>query len=225
MMDHQINEMRALIAEASTRMFIRHLLDMAGGNVSVRVEDKLCITPRYSGIRYHWNLGLEDVMVVGLDGSIIEGKGELSRESKVHLKLHRTFSEVGTAVVHAHARNLLVFAAMARPLPPVLEATRKFGEVPVINFAPSHTADLSDHVVEGIRPQVERIRKQAAAVIAPYHGVFVMGNDLDGAVDAVERLDTNAYCILMGQLIGGSAMLSDERAQMESAIAQFKSKV
>ncbi|MCC6614277.1 MAG: class II aldolase/adducin family protein [Anaerolineae bacterium] len=219
-----LDEMRAIIAETGTRLFDRHLLDMAGGNISGRVGEVVCISPRYSGPRYHWSLRPEDVMIVAMDGTILEGSGELSRESKVHLRLHKEFGEAGTAVIHAHSRNLLVFAAMARSLPPVLEATRKFGVVPVVDYAPAHSAELSEYVAGGIRPNVDRIRKQAAAVIAPYHGLFAMGKDLDSAADAVERLDTNAYCILMGQMIGGSPMLADESAQMEATIKAFDQK-
>ncbi|MBE0690402.1 MAG: class II aldolase/adducin family protein [Anaerolineae bacterium] len=218
---NSLDEMRAIIAETGKRLFDRHLLDMAGGNISARVGEVVCISPRYSGMRHHWSLRQEDVMVIALDGTILEGSGELSRESKVHLKLHQEFGDAGTAIVHSHARNMLVFAAMARSLPPVLEATRKFGEVPVIDYAPAHSAQLSEYVAAGIRPNVDRIRKQAAAVIAPYHGLFVMGKDLDSAADAVERLDTNAYCIMMGQMIGGSAMLAEESAQMEATIKAF----
>lgn len=218
-MNTSIAQTRAQIADTAARLFSRHLLDTAGGNISVRVGDAVCITPRYSGLRNHWNLHPEDVMVVNLDGNILEGKGELSREGKVHLKLQREFSDYGNAVIHAHSRNLLVFAALARPIPPVLEATRKFGTIQVIDFAPSHTADLSVNVAAAMRGQEARIAKQAAAVIAPYHGLFLMGKDLDNAADAVERIDTNAYCILMGHLIGGGPSQTDD---MEAAVAQYE---
>jgi L-fuculose-phosphate aldolase len=219
-----IAEMRATIAETGARLFARHLLDLAGGNLSARVGEVICISPRYSGLRYHWALKPEDVMVVTPDGDILIGHGELSRESKVHLKLHREFAAHGGAVIHAHARNLMVFAAMARPIPPVLEATRKFGEIKVVEFAPSHTADLSEQIVDGIRGQEARIQKHAAGVIAPYHGLFCMGRDLDLTADAVERLDTNAYCILMGGLLTGGASADVQREGMEAAVAAYEAR-
>jgi ribulose-5-phosphate 4-epimerase/fuculose-1-phosphate aldolase len=222
MNESSIYQMRVEVAETGARLFSRNLLDLAGGNISARVGDVICISPRYSGPKHHWALTPEDVMVVTPEGEILEGTGELSRESKVHLKLHREFGEYGGAVIHAHARNVMVFAAMARPLPPVMEATRKFGEIQVINFAPSHTAELSDHVAAGIRGQEARIRKHAAAVIAPYHGLFCMGRDLDLTSDAVERLDTNAYCILMGQILTMGDALSAQRASMETVINGFE---
>ena len=52
-----------------------------------------------------------------------------------------------------------------------------------------------------INPIDEAIRKYAAAVIAPWHGLFVAGKDLDAAFDLTERIDTNAYCLLMSRLL------------------------
>jgi L-fuculose-phosphate aldolase len=218
-MNRSISHIRTQIAETAALLFSRQLLDTAGGNISVRSGDVVCITPRYSGLRHHWNLKPDDVMVVGLDGQILEGSGELSRESKVHLKLQREFNEYGSAVIHAHSRNLLVFASLAQPIPPVLEATRKFGTIPVAQFAPSHTNDLAENIANGIRGQESRIAKQAAAVLAPYHGVFVMGKDLDNAADAVERIDVNAYCILMGQGIQSGEIQS---ADVEAVIGHYE---
>lgn len=195
-------ETRTQITRIGRLLFERHLTDSAGGNISVRVGDQVCITPRYSGQSRQWQLNPEDVLVVDLEGNVIEGEGQLSRESKVHLKLHNEFRDAGTAVIHAHARNLLVFAAMARPMPPVLEANLKFGEVLVVDFAPAHSARLADNVASALRGQEARIKKQAAGVIAPWHGLFLMGKDLNAAFDAVERFDTNAYCILMGTPVG-----------------------
>ena len=43
-----------------------------------------------------------------------------------------------------------------------------------------------------------------SGVIAPWHGLFLMGKELNAAFDAVERFNTNAYCILMGMHLGFS---------------------
>jgi L-fuculose-phosphate aldolase len=78
----------------------------------------------------------------------------------------------------------------------VLEATQKFGVTPVVPFAPAHSADLARHVVESLRGREANMRKQAAAVLLPKHGIIVAGLDLWAAIDAVERIDWNAWCIL-----------------------------
>lgn len=220
-MTNEIYEAKAHIALVGRMLFERHLTDAAGGNVSVRVGDKICLSPRYSGQLHHWHLHPDDVLVVDFDGNILEGRGEISRESHTHLRLHRDYGSAGTAVIHAHARNILVFASLGKSMPPVLEATVKFGEVPVVDFAPSHGKALADHLAAAMRGQEARISKHAAAVIAPWHGLFLMGKDLDFAFDAVERLDTNAYCILMGQQF---ASAETRCASLTAALAQWDPK-
>jgi L-fuculose-phosphate aldolase len=214
--------MRARVARVGALMYERRLTDAAGGNITARVGDLLCMTPRYSGSKYNWQLRPEDVLVVDLDANILDGTGELSRESLAHFRLHREFGEHGKCVIHAHARNVLVFAALNRPMPATLEQMRKFGEVPVIPFAPSHSGKLAEHIADTMRGNEARIRKQAMCVIAPWHGLFVMGKDLDAAYDAVERMDTNAHIVLMARQWVGDAALDAALAQMEESIANFK---
>ena len=218
----QLNAMRAKIVRFGALLYDRHLTDAAGGNISARVGEYVCISPRYSGSARQWQLKPEEVLIADMDMNILDGNGEISRESKVHFRLHREFGEHGTGVIHAHARNILVFAAMNRPMPPVLEATQKFGTVPVVPYAPAHGNGLAESVSGGIRGNQSRIRKQAAGVIAPWHGLFVMGKDLDAAFDAVERMDNNAYCILMSQLLRNADMLDAERSALEQAQADYR---
>lgn len=221
--ERALMDIRAKIARIGAYLFDRRLTDAAGGNISARVGEYVCFSPRYAGSQRQWQLKPDDVLVVDFDGNVLDGNGDLSRETKVHLKLHREFGEHGTGVIHAHARNILVFAAHSKPMPMVLEGTRKFGEIPVSRYAPAHSAELAEYVAAEIRGQEARIRKQAAAVIAPWHGLFCMGKDLDAAFDAVERIDNNAYVILMGQLLTMSDSLAAQREAMEAACANFQS--
>jgi L-fuculose-phosphate aldolase len=219
-MDTQIQATRAKIAYVGALLFQRQLTDISGGNISARVGDLICITPRYSGSKFQWQLRPEQVLVVDKTGQTLDGDGVISREANVHLKLLNEFAD-GTAVIHAHSRNILVFAALNRSMPPVLEATLKFGEIKSVGFAPAHSPQLAENVAGGIRGQEARIRKHAAAVIASWHGLFLIGKDLDAALDAVERLDLNARCIILGQImkLAGMDDLASERAALQAAAA------
>lgn len=221
-MSDPIFEMRTKIAEIGRLLFDRQLTDAAGGNISSRVGDLICISPRYSGSKYQWRLRPEQVVVSDLDGNYLEGEGEISREAQVHFRLYREFPD-GKAVVHSHARNVLVFASACQPIEPVLEDTLKFGTVQVSKYAPAHSSDLAGFVAELIRGQEARIRKQAAAVLAPYHGLFVLGKDLDAAFDATERIDVNARCILFSRLLPGIEPLNPQQIRMglEEAMSRF----
>lgn len=218
-----VEETRAKVARLSGLLFERHLTDAAGGNVSARVGEVVCVSPSYAGSQRQWRLQPEDVQIVDMNGNILEGAGKLTREAHVHFKLHKEFGEHGTGVIHAHSRNLLVFAAMKKSMPPVLEDTLKFGEVPCIEYAPAHSPVLAENIAAAIRGNEHRIRKQAAGVIAPWHGVFLIGKDIDAAFDAVERFDTNAYILMMAQQsFGVTDLMAQQRAALDAAMAQFE---
>lgn len=217
-----ISQTRNKIAETGRLVFERHLTDAAGGNISVRVGDSVCITPRYSGSRRHWQLQPNQVLVSDLSGNKLDGDGDVSRESKVHFRLYQEFPDA-TAVLHSHARNVMPFVAAGQPIEPVLEATLKFGTIPVTGYAPAHSENLADEIVSLIRGKEDAIRKYATAVIAPWHGLFVVAKDIDAAFDLTERIDTNAYCILMSRLLAESGPIEAEtiRMRLSEAIQSF----
>lgn len=198
--EDQLSRTRNKIAEIGKVVFDRHLTDAAGGNISVRVGDLVCITPRFSGSKRRWHLQPNEVLVSDLSGTKLDGDGEISREAKVHFALYQNFPDA-TAVLHSHARNAMAFVAAGQPIEPILEATLKFGTIPVSRFSPAHSEKLAEAIVESFQGRDEAIRKYAAAVIAPWHGLFTVGKDLDAAFDLTERIDTNAYCILMSRLL------------------------
>jgi ribose 5-phosphate isomerase B len=221
--DELVSQTRKKIAETGRLVFERHLTDSAGGNISVRVGNTICITPRYSGSRRHWQLQPNQVLVSDLSGNKSDGDGDVSRESKVHYRIYQEFPDA-TAVLHSHPRNVMVFVASGQPIEPVLEATLKFGTIPIVNkFAPAHSEKLADYIVEALHGKDEPIRKYATAVMAPWHGLFVVGKDLDAAFDLTERIDTNAYCILMSRLLpeGGPMDPETMQARLREAIQTF----
>ena len=218
-----LSQTRIKIAETGKMVFKRHLTDAAGGNISIRVGDSVCITPRYSGSKRHWQLRPNQVLVSDLQGNKFEGDGDISREAKVHYRLYKEFPD-GTAVLHSHPRHVMVFVASGQPIEPILEATLKFGTIPVVkNFAPAHSEKLADFVAEAMQGKEEAIRKYAVAVMAPWHGLFVIGKDLDAAFDLTERIDTNAYCILMSRLLPEGGPMDPETMQtrLREAIQTF----
>lgn len=217
----EIQKAREQVAYIGRMLFEKRLTDAAGGNISVRVGDYLCMSPTKAGQQRQWQINADDVLVVDMQRNILVGSGGLTRESNVHVGLHAAYKDYGNAVIHAHPHNLMVFAVANRPMPPIQEATLKFGTTPVIDYAPAHSPKLGEYVVASMRGREERIRKHAAGTIAPWHGLFLMGVNLFAAFDAVERLDNNAYCIIMGQMLGASPLLTTESAQLREALTHY----
>jgi L-fuculose-phosphate aldolase len=200
-------EARKLIAQVGKIMLNRNLTDLAGGNISVRVEDTIAMSPSYAGTRQFWQLQPEDVLVLDLKGNVLEGGGKISREAPTHLKLLNSFFPQGQAVIHAHARNIMVFCAANQTIPPVLEYAYKFGEIKLAKYARGgvHGEQLAENVRSALAGQEQRMAKQAAAVMVPWHGLFAIGKDLYSTLDAVERIEVNARSILFAQLLPGGA--------------------
>jgi L-fuculose-phosphate aldolase len=190
------------LCEAGRVMFAKRLTDMCGGNISVRDGDTIYMSPRYAGQRYHWNLTPEKLVVGRWQDDDISQNPAFSREGWSHLYIYRTFPDA-QAVVHAHPFHVMPFTAFGLAIEPVLEGTQKFGVIEHCKPAPAHTKDLGVNVVEALQGKEEMIRKQAAAVIIPYHGIILAGQNFDKTLDALERIDENAYCLTARKLLLG----------------------
>lgn len=181
-------------------MFERRLTDFSGGNVSMRDGDTMWISPRYAGSRQHWNLDPADIVHGPIDTEEITGHPRFSREGYAHLSVYRNFPDA-QACIHAHPFYVLPFCAAEKPIVPVLESSDKFERFDVIEFAPAHSRDLATNIVENLRTKEDLIGKKAAGVIMPRHGIFMAGGDLLDVLDAVERMNWNAWCILAQNMI------------------------
>ncbi len=178
----------------------RQLLDSAGGNITTRVGDRIFMSRSYAGGRHQWDLRPEDVLVLDLDGNILAGEGEISRESAVHLDCYRAFPAAG-CVFHAHSLNIMAFVSAGVPIPPMSEQTDKYGDIGFCKWAATHTPELGVNVVEALRPMADRIPSHPVATLVPRHGIFVVAADLDNAYDTLERIDRNAYMALMVRVL------------------------
>lgn len=192
---------RPAIVDLARLIYARQLSDSAGGNISVRAAGRIYVTPRYMGSRYRWSITPELISVLDAESQQwLEGPRELSRESKAHLALYRAFPDAG-AVIHAHPLHVQVFACANRPLPAVAEYTQKFGTTPCVPPTKAHSRDLANVVVEALSARRAGFANHGLAVLLPYHGIIVMGHDLDEAYDVLERMEVNARCALLGALL------------------------
>ncbi|MEA4813194.1 MAG: class II aldolase/adducin family protein [Anaerolineaceae bacterium] len=198
----EIQEAREIIAAYGKEIYDRHLTDSSGANISIRIGDNIVMTPTKAGARYHWNINPNQILVLDMEGNVLDGDGKLSREAKVHYALLREFYPQATCVMHTHARNVLVFCAAEKAMPPVLDCTSPFGVIEQCAHEVTATQGLADTVLEKIRAKGGVSKAKAAACMAPRHGLFVLARDIYDAFEVTERMDTNAYCILMAQKLG-----------------------
>lgn len=188
------------VAYISRMVFERGLTDLAGGNVSAREGNAIYSTPRYAGSRRHWNLAPQDIIVGPLDSDELLENPSFSREGISHLTIYRAFPEV-KGIIHAHPPDILPFCSLQKPIEPILDAARKFGTIEFIEAAPPYSQEQANNLVARLRGKEDLMRSAAAAVLMPRHGIFVAGKDLYAAIDALERINTNARCIVVARIL------------------------
>jgi L-fuculose-phosphate aldolase len=191
---------RTHIPRIAKLAYDRQLLDSAGGNITVRQGDRVYMSRSYAGAHHQWNLRPEDILVLDMEGNVLAGEGEFSREGAVHMACYHAFPAAG-CVFHAHSLNVMPFVSKQVPIPPMSEQTDKYGPIGFCKWAATHTPELADHVVAALEPQSSLLAKQAIATMIPRHGIFVVGKDLNLTYDALERIDRNAYIALMAKLL------------------------
>lgn len=195
-----MNDVKQHMIEIARLIYGRCLSDSAGGNISMRHEGLIYVSPRYMGSVYRYQIAPEQISVLDAQHNVLEGPTELSREVRMHLAVYDNLPEVGS-VIHAHPRWMMVFAAAGRTMKPVLEYTAKFGDVECVPEVKAHSQELADQVVQVALRRREQLQRYAMGVLLPKHGVAVLGHDLDNAYDTLERLENNARCALLSRLL------------------------
>ena len=136
------------------------------------------------------------MVVVDLDGQIIESALKPSSDTASHLYIYRHRPDVG-GISHTHSRYATAFAAVNRPIPVCLTAhADEFGcEIPVGGFALIGGEEIGQQVVEHIG--------DSPAVLLKNHGVFTVGKSARHAVKAAVMVEDVArtvwYALQIGQ--------------------------
>jgi L-fuculose-phosphate aldolase len=191
---------KKLVLEIAKLVWERRLSDTAGGNISVREGDLACCTPRLMGYRLRWQITDADLSVVDLDGNVLEGPKEITREGKLHLALYKEFTEAH-AVIHAHPYWTNVFVAKAKPIIPKLETTGKFGTIGCCEEAHGYSEELVESVLGHFRGKKSLWEKSPLMAIMPRHGIIAMGRDMNACFDIVDRIETECRCQILGKLL------------------------
>jgi L-ribulose-5-phosphate 4-epimerase len=171
-----------------------NLVVWTGGNVSARDPETGLVVIKASGIRYE-ELRPEHMVVVDLEGKIIEGNFKASADTASHLYIYKHRVDVG-GIVHTHSAYATAFAAVNKRIPVVLTAIAdEFGgPIPCGEFAMIGDESIGKVVVESIG--------KSPAVLLKNHGVFTIGKDAKSAVKAAVMTEDNAKTVWLALQIG-----------------------
>ena len=197
-MDHAAG--RAALVSSGRRLDALGFAPATDGNVSARLgPDRFLLTP--AG-REKGGLAPEDLLVVDLEGRVVEGTGRPSTETPMHLLCYRRREDVG-GVVHAHPPVATAFAAAGVPLdaPVMPEIVLTVGAVPLVPYAKPGSEELA----RALEPWVDG----HDAFLLASHGVLTLGRDVKEALHRMERVEHLAKVTLAARLLGGPRALTD----------------
>lgn len=111
------SDIRTSCCEANKRLPDTGLVDLTFGNVSVLNPEAGVFAIKPSGVDYD-DLTPDLMVILDLDGNIIEGELRPSSDTPTHRRLFREWGQRGvTSIVHTHSRNAVAFAQAARAVP------------------------------------------------------------------------------------------------------------
>lgn len=204
-------ELREQVLETCLQMLRDGLSRVSEGNVSARHPGSgfIVITP--SAIPYA-KMKVEDLCVIALDRSLIEGNWKPTSEIALHTLIYTRRPDV-QAVVHTHAPYCSLFAVSGEPLPMVLTESAMLlgGDVPVAPYCTPGSEELA-------RATAETLADQPAALMAN-HGAISVGPDLAAAYAATTAAEDTArtVCQLRAMNAPIKALPPEVTARLRSA--------
>lgn len=171
------------------------------GNVSIRDPEKGLVAIKPSGVMFT-DLTPESMVVVDMDGNIVEGNLLPSSDTASHLYIYQHLEHVN-GVVHTHSNYATAFAANNMEIPIVLTAMGdEFGgPIPCGGFALIGGEEIGKVVVETIG--------DGKSVLLKNHGVFTVGRTGKEAVKAAVMTEDSAKTVWLAMRIGKPAEISD----------------
>ena len=143
------------------------LVTWTTGNISGRDGETGLVVIKPSGVRYE-TMRPEDLVVVDLEGKVVEGDLNPSVDTATHLYVYSHRPDVG-GIVHTHSPYATTFAALGRPIPMYLTAMAdEFG-------CPIPCGDYCKIGGEEIGQEIVRAIGESSAILIKNHGVFTIG--------------------------------------------------
>ena len=172
------------------------LITFTWGNVSGIDRESGLVVIKPSGVSYD-GMTVEDMVVVGLQGKVVEGKWKPSSDTPTHLALYRAFPGLG-GIVHTHSRWATSFAQAGMPISAMgttqgdyfygdIPCTRKMTPAEIAGEYELETGNVIIETFQGIDPMT------IPAVLVHSHGPFTWGTDAMNAVHNAVVLEEVAF--------------------------------
>mgnify|MGYP002799381462 CR=1 FL=1 len=182
-----LEKLKEKVLQANLDLVKNKLVLFTWGNVSEIDRESNLIVIKPSGVSYD-DMTAEDMVVVDLNGKVVEGKLRPSSDTPTHIEFYKAFPNVG-GVTHTHSTFATSWAQAGRDIPfyGTTHADYFYGDIPCAR-------SLTKEEIEGEYEKntglviIERFKKdnlnpiEVPGVLIKSHGVFAFGKDADGSV-------------------------------------------
>lgn len=206
-----LHQERKEIVHFGQKLLESQLTTGSGGNLSIIHRNQNLIAIKPSGIDYQV-LEPEDIVVLSLDGEIVEGGLKPSSEIHFHLRLYQERPDI-IAIIHTHQVFATTLACLHWELPAVHYLVGFSGnKVPLASYATYGTPELADNIIASIG--------NYNACLMANHGLVTVGTSLGAAFNTAEQIELAAHIYLLSKSVGNPIILGDE--EMKATIQKFK---
>lgn len=203
-------EERKLVVEHGKKLIDNGLTTGSGGNISIYNREKGLIAMSPSGLAYH-ETRVEDIVIIDLNGNIVEGDLTPSSEMGMHLIFYKNRDDAN-AIVHTHSKFATAISAMGWNLEPVHYLIGFAGlDVKCAKYATYGSMELAENALEAIGNR--------NAVLLANHGLIALGPDIGRAFSTAEHLEYVSEIYYLTKTLGEPNLLTE--AQMLDVMKKF----
>jgi L-ribulose-5-phosphate 4-epimerase len=208
-----LNELKQAVWENCQELPKNHLVVMTSGTVSARDPESNMIVVKPSGVLYE-KLRPEDMVVMDMEGAIIEGSMKPSVDVHTHLYVYNHRPDVN-GVTHTHSPYASIFAVLAEPIPCCLTASAMLGgEIPLGGLALVGGEEIGKEILSKIGDK--------KAIIMQNHGVYTIGKDTYEATKFAVEVEEIAKIVHFAMSRGKPVPLTEEGLKVTMDIYQNK---
>ena len=204
---------KAQVVEYGKRLISSGLTSGTGGNVSIFNPEKELMAISPSGIDY-FATEIDDVVLMDLDGNVVEGKCKPSSEWQMHLIYYQKRRKDVQAVVHAHATFSTILAICRKSLPATAYQIAMAGgeDVRCSEYATFGTRELAEVSFEAMEDRY--------ACFLANHGLLTCGQSIEQAFGIAEEVERMAGLYIGASLFGDPVVL--EKAEINRIIDRLQ---
>ena len=208
-----IDELKEKIIEVGIQLLKENLTHGTCGNISCRVDkEKILITP--SSLPYG-DIKPDDILLVNLDGEVLEGKRNPSVETPFHTAIYKNRDDV-KAIIHTHSQYALAVSSVVDSIPVFLDEIFSHigGELTVGRYALPGSDELAENLLN--------VLGDKNAALLSNHGAVCCGKNLDEAFEVARVVEQICKIFILSSCLGKTKVLPEEGREYQRAMFEMK---